>query len=294
MLKTHEESGADVTIAAKPVDRSTASSLGVMRVDDSGRVVGFLEKPRTATELDDVAMEPAWIDGHGVPSNGRDCLASMGIYLFRRDTLVDALVKTNYQDFGREVFPASIRARRVQLHLFDGYWEDIGTIGSFYDANLELTKPNPPFELASPLAPIYSRPRFLPPTRVDGATITQSLVADGSIIEPGAVIENSVIGLRCRIGRNVLIRNSVIMGNDYYETPVEASRQSVFAAPPIGIGEGTVIEGALVDKNCRIGAAARVIGDRRHEELAVDENCIFRDGILVVSKDSVIPDRWTA
>ena len=143
----------------------------------------------------------------------------MGIYLFNRDTLVDVLRKTDYRDFGKEVFPASIRARHVQVHLFDGYWEDIGTIKSFYEANLALAKPDAPFDLASAEAPIYSHARFLPPTRIDGATIRGSLVADGSMIEEGAVIENSLIGLRCRIGRNVTIRNSIVMGNDFYETP---------------------------------------------------------------------------
>jgi glucose-1-phosphate adenylyltransferase len=182
----------------------------------------------------------------------------------------------------------------VQLYLFDGYWEDIGTIGSFYQANLELAKPNPPFELASPTAPIYSRARFLPPTRFDGANIRQSLVADGCSIEPGASIENSVIGLRCKIGRNVTIRNSVIMGIDYYETAEDQAERKGAGTPPLGIGEGTVVDGALVDKNCRIGKGAQIIGNRRHEELIVDGNCSFRDGILVVAKDSVIPDRWKA
>ncbi len=186
MMADHEQSGADVTIAAKPVSRAEASSLGIMRVDDSGRVVGFIEKPKTAAELADVAMDPAWIDAHGVESHGRDCLASMGIYLFSRQTLLDALEKTNYQDFGREVFPASIRSRKVQVHLFDGYWEDIGTIKSFFEANLQMAKPDPPFSLSSARSPIYTRPRFLPPTRCDDAVIKSSLVADGCVIEPGA------------------------------------------------------------------------------------------------------------
>mgnify|MGYP002624456216 CR=1 FL=1 len=193
MLQTHIESQADVTIAAKPVARSEASGLGIMRVDEVGRVTGFLEKPQTPAELDDMAMDPAWIQRNGLRADGRDCLASMGIYLFRRDTLVEALEKTGYQDFGKEVFPASIRAKHVQLHLFDGYWEDIGTIGSFYEANLQLAQPDPPFQLASATAPIYSRPRFLPPTRVDGARISSSLIADGCFIEPGATIENRLL-----------------------------------------------------------------------------------------------------
>ena len=136
--------------------------------------MGFLEKPKTEHELEHVRTDPAWIDARGVQSGGRDCLANMGIYLFKRNALMDVLSKTDYRDFGKEVFPASIRSRHVQVHLFDGYWEDIGTIKSFYQANLELTRPRAPFDLASAEAPIYSHARFLPPTRIDQATIRDS------------------------------------------------------------------------------------------------------------------------
>src|SRR5262245_38842348 len=192
MLATHCAAKADVTIAAKPVHRHEASALGIMRVNGTGRVVGFLEKPQTDRELNDVAMDPQWLEARGIESRGRDCLASMGIYIFHRSTLEAALEKTSYRDFGKEVFPASIRSRHVQLHVFDGYWEDIGTIRSFYDANLKLAQGRPPFHMASATSPIYTRPRFLPPTRADGVTITQSLLADGCVIGTGSQIENSV------------------------------------------------------------------------------------------------------
>ena len=293
MLATHEEHNADVTIAAKPVTRAEAPALGIMRVDNDGRVVGFREKPTSDAELNDVATDPAWIDAHGIQSGGRDCLASMGIYLFRRETLLDVLEKTSYHDFGREVFPASIRARHVQLHLFDGYWEDIGTIRSFYEANLMLAQANPPFELASATAPIFTRPRFLPPTRCDGATIERSLVADGCVIGAGVRIENSVVGLRCRIGRDVIIRNSVIMGADYYETPGQLSADCNEGRPPIGIGAGAVIDGAIVDKNCHIGAYAKVTpGERTTSYGLVGPDCSVRDGILIVAKNGVVPEGW--
>jgi glucose-1-phosphate adenylyltransferase len=293
MLATHERAGADVTIAAKPVSRGEASSLGIMRVDESGRVVGFLEKPRSGVELGSMAIDPQWLDQQGVASRGRDCLASMGIYLFRRQTLADVLEKTNYHDFGREVFPASIRSRHVQLHLFDGHWEDIGTIRSFYDANLMLTKSDPPFELSSATAPIYSRARFLPPTRLDGATVRESLVADGCVIGRGARIENSVIGLRCRIGPDVTIRNSVIMGADFYETPGQLALDDAAGRPPIGIGAGALIEGAIVDKNSHIGAGARVTaGDQPRDDGPVGEHLTIRDGILVVAKNGIVPAGW--
>ena len=206
MLATHTSSGADVTIGAVPVSSQDAASFGIMRLDETGRVVGFLEKPKTEDELKLVRTDPAWIDAHGLQSRGRDCLASMGIYVFNRDTLIDALQKTEYRDFGKEVFPASIRSRRVQVHMFDGYWEDIGTIKSFFEANLALAQQNAPFPLAVPETPIFSRGRFLPPSHIAGAAVRNSLVADGCIIEEGATIENSIIGLRCRIGRNVEIR----------------------------------------------------------------------------------------
>jgi glucose-1-phosphate adenylyltransferase len=293
MIATHLKTEADVTIAAKPVDRAAASSLGVMRVDSMGRVVGFLEKPNSDAELDDVAMDPAWIEACGIPSRGRDCLASMGIYLFNRDTLEAALEKTDYEDFGREVFPASIRARHVQVHLFDGYWEDIGTIKSFFEANLRLATADPPFELYSVDAPIYSHARFLPPSRVEGAAMRSSLIADGCIIEPGAVIEDSVIGLRCLIGRDVQIRNSVLMGNDFYEAPDEIAAGKCNGRPPLGVGPGTRIERAIIDKNCRIGRNVQIVNHRRLESTAETEHCMIRDGIVVVPKDTTLPDGWT-
>jgi glucose-1-phosphate adenylyltransferase len=291
MLATHEQSGADVTIASVPVHRRDASELGIMRVDDTGRVSGFLEKPKTEEDLEMIVTDPAWIDQHGVESHGRDCLASMGIYLFNRDALVDVLTKTDYQDFGREVFPASIRARHVQIHLFDGYWEDIGTIRSFYEANLELADSNPPFQLASEPS-IFSRPRFLPPSRMDGATIKRSLLADGCVIDAGAVIENSVIGLRCRIGKDVTIRNSVIMGNDSYDTPEEIRARRAEGRPSIGIGEGTVIDGAIVDKNCSIGRNVRLVNHQGTEHQGDLGEVVVRDGIIVVPKGSELPDQW--
>ncbi len=292
MLATHLTSGAEVTIAAKPVNRCDAGSLGIMRVDAGGRVVGFLEKPQTDRELNDVATDPAWFEARGIKANGRDCLASMGIYLFDRETLVAALDKTNYRDFGKEVFPASIRSRKVQLHVFDGYWEDIGTIRSFYDENLRLAQPNPPFQLASATAPIYTRTRSLPPTRIDGLTMQHSLIADGCMIGAGTRIENSVIGLRCQIGKNVTIRNSVIMGVDFYETPAQLEVDREAGRPPIGIGDGTVIENAIVDKNCHVGAGAQVIGNPAQIERIAGENWEMLDGIIVVSKAAVLPDGW--
>ncbi len=291
MFATHKASGADITIAAKPVDRHEASGLGIMKVDNSGRVTGFVEKPTRDEQLDEVAMDPSWIDSQGVASNGRDCLASMGIYLFSADVLIDALDSTD-EDFGKQVIPNALGKRPVQVHLFDGYWEDIGTIKSFYEANISLCRPGAPFELASLTSPLYTRPRFLPPTRVDGATIKQSLVADGCEIHPGAVIENSIIGLRCRIGPDVVIRDSFIMGADYYEASEQEAQAHAAGLPSMGIGPGARIEGAIVDKNCRIGAGAEVVNPRSIEDRVFTHEVEIRDGVLVVPKDVVVPGGW--
>jgi glucose-1-phosphate adenylyltransferase len=291
-VASHRASGADVSIAARPVDRETAKAMGIMRVDDSGRVVGFLEKPQTHAEMDLVRMDPSWIDARGIPSQGRDCLASMGIYLFNRQTLVDLLSKTDYRDFGKEIFPTSIRSHRVQVDLFDGYWEDIGTIRSFYDANLGLAAHNRPFDLASAEAPIYSRARFLAPSRLDGATVKNSLVADGCLIESGAVIENSVIGLRCRIGRNVTIRNAVLMGSDTYETPEEMAAAQAAGRPLLGIGEGSIVDGVIIDKDCRIGRNVSIINEHKVMNTAAAAEVTISDGIVVLEKGTVIKDGW--
>ncbi len=292
MILSHLQAAADVTIAAVPVHSHAAAGLGIMRLDDAGRVVGFLEKPKTEQELSLVRTDPAWIDAHGIESAGRDCLASMGIYLFNRDTLVDVLRKTDYRDFGKEVFPASIRARHVQVHLFDGYWEDIGTIKSFYEANLALTKPQAPFDWASAESPIYSHARFLPPTRIDGAAIRGSLVADGSMIDEGVVIENSIIGVRCRIRRNVTIRDSILMGADLYETPDLLVAHRIQGEPPLGVGEGSHIEGAIIDKNCRIGRDVRIVNEQGLDHTEETPYGMVRDGIVVMAKGTAVPDGW--
>ena len=293
MIATHQKSGADVTISAVPVASSEARGLGIMRLDKTGRVMGFLEKPKTEEELADFRTDPAWLDAQGIKSRGRDCLASMGIYLFNRETLVNALEKTDYQDFGKEVFPASMRTRHVQVHLFDGYWEDIGTIKSFFHANLSLASAAPPFELAAEEAPIYSRARFLPPSRIEKATMVNSLIADGCEIKEGAVIENSVIGLRCVIERDVEIRNSILMGHDFYQEPGEAASDASNGRPPLGVGAGTRIEGAIIDKNCRIGRNVRIANTSGVDSTDETEFGTIRDGIVCIPKGSTLSDGWT-
>lgn len=292
MLATHQRTKADVTIAALPVARQEASQLGIMRLDKDECVAGFLEKPKQQSETDLMRTDPAWIERQGIPSRGRDLLASMGIYLFNRDTLVNVLTKTDYRDFGKEIFPAAIRTHRVKVHLFDGYWEDIGTIKSFFQANIDLAKPEPQFELTSAEAPIYSHARFLPPTRVEGAAVRNSLLADGCLIESGAMIENSIIGLRCRIGRNVTIRNSVLMGNDYFQAPADVAADLAAGRPPLGIGESAVIEGSIIDKNCRVGRRVRLINESGIEETPDNDQAMIVDGVVVAPKGAILADGW--
>ena len=288
MLRTHRETRADVTIGGVPVSSDQAAAFGIMRLDDDGRVQGFLEKPKTKDELSIVRTDPKWIDGWGIQSRGRDCLANMGIYLFNRDTLLELLKKSDYRDFGKEVFPMSIRTRKVQVHLFDGYWEDIGTIKAFYDANIALAGSDPPFEFVVEDAPIYTRARFLPPTRLDGVTVKHSLIADGCVVGSGSTIENSVIGLRCRIGDNVTIRDSVLMGADYYG-PHEVITGELAS---LGVHDGAVIAGAIIDKNCHIGRNVQVQPRDGLGEDADFGDVVIRDGVIVVKKGAELKDGW--
>jgi glucose-1-phosphate adenylyltransferase len=291
MLATHINSNADATIAAIPVDRQDAKSLGVMRLDDSGRVAGFLEKPQTDEEIDSVAMSPEWIEKQGIPSQGRECLASMGIYLFKRDVLLEVLRRTTYEDFGKEIFPASIRTKHVQVHMFDGYWEDIGTIRAFYDANLGLTRADSPFKLEDAAMPIYSRSRFLPPSILRGCKIENSIIADGCSIGTGTTIENSIIGLRCKVGNNVTIKNSVLMGADEIASPADLAHDAKLGQPSLGFGNDCHIEGAIIDKNCHFGTNVQ-IHPTQMEDAEVEPWCHVRDGIVVIGKDAKVPNGW--
>ncbi|MEM7811873.1 MAG: glucose-1-phosphate adenylyltransferase [Planctomycetota bacterium] len=290
MLDTHLANRADATIAATPVTREQARGFGLMQLDSSGRVTGFVEKPQTDELIDSVKADAGWLREHGIESRGRDCLANMGIYIFKRDVLVDLLRSTDFEDFGKEVFPSVIGTKTVVTHPFDGYWEDIGTIRAFFDANLALASDAPPFEFNSPEAPIYTQSRHLPPSRVLGATVSHTIIADGCVVEPGTTIENSVIGLRGRIGKGVTIRNTIVMGNDYYQDDGGPSEGAEL--PPMGIGDGTVIDGAIVDKNCRVGKNARIVVDPSTADGEYDM-VFVRDGIAVLPKHAVVPDGWT-
>jgi glucose-1-phosphate adenylyltransferase len=293
MLREHQNNGADVSIACMPVTEQQARGFGVMRLDQDGRVKGFLEKPQSKEELDLVRTDLDLLRQRGITDESRNVMASMGIYIFNKSVLSKVLSKTNYQDFGKEVFPATIRTHKVQSYWFDGYWEDIGTIRSFYEANLSLTQFAPPFDLVSAESMVYTRARFLPPTRIGNAQVKNSLIANGCQIGDGAVIENSIIGLRTRIGENAVVRNSIIMGADFYQTPEEISKAIQENSVPIGIGNNSTVDCVIVDKNCCIGNGVTICNTKKIEETTLNHSqYVIRDGIPIIVKGAVLPSGW--
>ena len=285
LAQTHFEAGADATVAAMPVTIEETPRLGTLQVDGAGRIVRFAEKPQEPELQQSMASDPRVFDAHGIAPRGHTHLASMGIYLFQKEVLFDLLDHERFIDFGHEVFPFAIENHHVQAHLFDGYWADIGTIRSFYEANLELTDWDPAFNLYEPDGQIFTHARFLPPAKVNAARITRSIVAEGSIIDD-AEIDHSIVGLRTMVRRGVRLQDSIVMGGDYYEW--ERPKPAERGLPPLGIGEGTRIRGAIVDKGVRIGPNC-VIENSRGVETEDGECYVIRDGVVVIPKKAVIP-----
>lgn len=291
MIRAHLENKSAATIAALPVDEDEATACGIMQIEPDGVVNNFVEKPKTADALAAVRTDPAWLESRGIRANGRAYLASMGIYLFNREVLVDLLEKVDSHDFGKGVFPHAIRdpKLRVQIYPFDGYWEDIGTIGAFHRANIDLTLPEAPFNFNADGKRIFTRPRYQTCSKISAATITDSMVADGAYVGRGAVLENAVIGLRTQLGNNVTVRNSYVMGADVFEGERRLRENQKLGRPNIGIGEGSRIENAIIDKNARIGRNVTI----RNREGVVEADgpyAVIRDGIVVVPKFTVVPD----
>lgn len=283
MLTTHAVSGADVTVSVLPVPRNRCADYGIMQIDATARVVDFFEKPTDDALLDRLAVPPQVFAERGVEPNGRSHIGSMGVYLFTKDALREALRDERRTDFGKHVFPAVLKKFKVVAHFFDDYWEDIGTVRSFYEANLELTESKPRFNFYEANRPIFTHPRNLPAAKIIAARIRSSLVCEGAIVID-ADVENSLIGLRSIIHPGVHISRSIVMGADYYETH-EEKKESDLA---IGIGSRTVIRGAIIDKNARIGADVRLTNESGRLHLDSD-NLFIRDGIIVVPKNAVIP-----
>jgi glucose-1-phosphate adenylyltransferase len=292
LIETHRSLNADVTIAAIPVPENQTPGFGLLSMDAQSRVTGFVEKPATHEEREPYYTSAEWIERRGIPCAGRHYLANMGIYLFRTEVLYDLLTaRPLATDFGKEVFPRNYKTKRVCAHLFDGYWEDLGTIRSYHQASLALATPNPPFDFFSPEGVIYTRMRNLPASRIDGAILEHSVIADGCIIGTGTRIERSLIGVRSVIGADCTIRDVVMIGSDKYETDSQKAENVRTGQPSFNIGDGSLIERAILDKDCRIGKRVKLV-NREGKQDFDGPNGLYhiRDGIICIPRGTAIPD----
>ena len=284
MLENHVDKGADITIATIPVTQREATEFGILKSSDDGRITSFIEKPNES-------LLPDWVSETGaeMKGQGRNYLASMGIYIFNRELLFGLLAADlEAVDFGKEIIPNSIKNYNVTSYQYDGYWTDIGNIHSYFEANLALTSDIPPFNLFDNEKQVYSRARMLPPAKLSGVTLNETIIAEGSIIK-AASITRAVIGIRSRIGVGSVIESCYIMGNDYYESMEIIAQNLSKGLPPVGIGDNCFLKNVIVDKSCRIGNNVHIEGkadmqDQDHEVYAV------KDGIIVIKKGAVIQD----
>src|SRR3984893_7724640 len=272
LMQAHFQTGADITLGTTPVDRQSASGFGIMHSDASRRIFRFEEKPKDPKALDELRIPPELLTELGQPAGAELYQGSMGIYVFNRQILVDALAH-NYADFGKHVIPASLQKKKVFAYIFQGYWEDIGTVRAFFEANLALTDTLPPYNFFDHLSPIYTRPRFLPASKVNAATIRRAVGGDECIISD-AHIERAVIGIRSIIESGATIRNSVIMGADFYEDEANEPSADGGPRPPIGIGRNSVIDRAIIDKNARIGESVGITPDGKGPNVGSHTNFI--------------------
>lgn len=286
MLYSHKEKGADITIATIPVTGKEASEFGILKSQD-GFITSFIEKPKSGLE--------DWVSdtGEEMKSKGKVYLASMGIYIFNRQLMFDILQQEHKTstDFGKEIIPDSIEKYKVASYQYEGYWEDIGNIPAFFHANLGLTKDLPEFNLFDNNKTIYTRARMLPPAKVSGTRLDHALIADGCIIN-ASHIENSVIGIRSRIGHDTTLKSTYIMGSDYYETLSDIAEDKHHGLPQLGVGNHCEIQNAIIDKNCRIGDNVRIIGGAH----VVDGDFplyAVKEGVIVLKKGAIIPNGFT-
>jgi len=283
LLDAHIDRKADITIAAQPVAAADASGMGIFRFDRSGQIVAFDEKPSRdrLAEMGQSIPPGATFAGH---TPDKPFIASMGIYVFSRDVLLEVLQAYDGVDFGREIIPASLRSYRVTANLFRGYWADVGTIASFYEANIRLTEPGAPFAFYDARRPIYTHPRFLPGSRLASCQVRDAIVAEGCLLDR-CTIESSVIGIRTNVASGAEIRRSVLLGADFYEADDEAP--ALNEGPRLGIGRDVVLDRVIVDKNARIGDGARLVNEGAVQH-ADGDGFYIRNGIIVVPKDGVI------
>jgi len=285
MIDKHAQSGAEISIATIPVGERDAPEFGIMKVNENSEITSFIEKPKK-----DVLQDWVSDTGEAMKAQGRNYLASMGIYIFNRKLLYDLLLEEYEKstDFGKEIMPHSIEKYKVLSYQYDGYWTDIGNIYSFFEANLALTDDIPPFNLYDKKNIVYTRARMLPPAKISGTTLEKTIIAEASIINASR-IENSVIGIRSRIGHGTTIVSCYMMGADYFETLQEIESSKVKGHPNIGVGERCYIKNCIIDKNCRIGNDVKIIGGS-HLEAADHALYTVKDGIVVLKKNAVIPN----
>jgi glucose-1-phosphate adenylyltransferase len=291
-IARHHDTGADVTLSVTAARHEDASGFGLVKIDDSARVVEFSEKP-TGEALQKMRVDTTQLGLSRDQAERRPYLASMGIYVFRKEVLRRLLLDDmpDQVDFGKEIIPGALSSFNVQAHLFDGYWEDIGTIGAFYRANIEMTLPLPPFNFFDAEAPMYTRPRYLPGSKLLDCGIQSSIITEGCIIN-GATIHNSVIGIRSRIEHGARLEGVLMMGADFYQTLDELQADSNRGVARIGVGPNCLIRRAIIDKNARIGSNVQILNEagRQHHE---GDGFFIRDGIVIVPKNGVIPDGTT-
>jgi glucose-1-phosphate adenylyltransferase len=283
MVEAHVDRQADVTIAAQPMDADDATGMGIFRFDRGGQIVAFEEKPQPERLQEIGRSIPAGsiFAGH---NDERPFIASMGVYLFSRDVLLEMLNDTPATDFGREVIPAALGKYRVNAYLFKSYWADVGTVESFYDANIMLTRPSAPFNFYDPHRPIYTHPRFLPGARLGDSAVRHSIIAEGCNLDR-CTLEDSIIGIRTSVQQGTAIRRSVLLGADFYEVDDAAPPRA--GRPRLGIGRDVVLDRVIVDKNARIGDEAKLVNEKGVEEVDGDGYYI-RGGVIIVPKDGVI------
>jgi glucose-1-phosphate adenylyltransferase len=289
MIYEHRERRADVTIAALDVGKEEISGLGVMDVDDFGKVNRFVEKPTNPEVIKSLELSEKYYQHRNDEVKKDRFMANMGVYVFNREVMEELLFADKAEDFGKHVLPAAIKGgKKVYSHLFDGYWEDIGTIKAFFNANLAFADVVPKFSFYDELDKIYTRARHLPPIKINNAKVEQTLLSEGCIIE-GADINYVTIGVRSIIKENTTIRTSILMGADYYENEEESEATRVAGLPPIGIGKNCFIENTIIDKNARIGDNVTLVGGNG-KDIDTGMNWSLRDGILVIHKDAIIPN----
>jgi glucose-1-phosphate adenylyltransferase len=286
IIDEHLANKADVTIAAIPFPVSKVAGLGLMQVRDDHSIARFVEKPKDPAVIDSLTISPV-LEKELSPCAEKRCLASMGIYVFSRDVLEEAL-ENKMTDFGKEVIPGLLGQKKLFAHIFEGYWEDIGTVRAFFDANLALAQPLPPFNFFEPTAPIYTHPRFLPASKLNKCQIDHVVIGDGSILTDSS-LKHCLLGIRSYIGEGCVLEDTIVMGSDYYETDKQLAANAAKGRPNLGLGRHCRVFGAIIDKNARIGDGCVLSSHGKADGTYADGRVIIRDGVLVVAKNAILP-----